>query len=414
MTVPPQGGQNSAYRSGSYNIHIFNLLLKIDSLGVHNGVRFFWRHSVARVNLLQRVKTEKGWMNVALGRTSKGRIRWPTGGRFFIEWRENGRRLRQSAGDTPSEALEAKKRKRLQLEASQSGFELTGLSNAEPLPISTAVGEFLKDIRTFRKPLTYQKYTHILELFSEYVAPKSHAEQITGDDIKNFLAWRKSKGLDPGTTLYTDRVILHNFFSKLGIDNPVNDVPRLTRLRKSPAAYTDAELKKFFAVCDDWERAFFTLALSTGLRRGELQTLHWADLDLMGRQVHVRAKPHYGFLPKDWEERTVPFSRKVAATMLKHSRTPNCPLVFPSPKSHLNYRFLHDRCKEIATRAGLDPKEWHLHRFRDTAATRWLRAGIDVRTVQVWLGHESLATTQKYLEPSKETSRQLDRMTLPF
>ncbi|MGZ5728241.1 MAG: hypothetical protein ACXWI8_13610 [Burkholderiales bacterium] len=28
-----------------------------------------------------------------------------------------------------------------------------------------------------------------------------------------------------------------------------------------------------------------------------------------------------------------------------------------------------------------------MHRFRDTAATRWLRAGIDVRTVQVWLGH---------------------------
>jgi integrase len=62
----------------------------------------------------------------------------------------------------------------------------------------------------------------------------------------------------------------------------------------------------------------------------------------------------------------------------------------------------------------LDPAEWHLHRFRDTAATRWLRAGIDVRTVQEWLGHESLATTQKYLEPSKETENQLEDMKLPF
>jgi integrase len=39
-----------------------------------------------------------------------------------------------------------------------------------------------------------------------------------------------------------------------------------------------------------------------------------------------------------------------------------------------------------------------VHRFRDTAAIRWLRAGIDVGTVQSWLGHESLATTQKYLD----------------
>ena len=92
---------------------------------------------------------------------------------------------------------------------------------------------------------------------------------------------------------------------------------------------------------------------------------------------------------------------------------PNCPLVFPSPKSHLNYRFLHNRCKEIATRAELDPAELHRNRFRDTAATRWLR-GHRLRTMQEWLGHESLATTQKYLEPSKETEKQLEEMKLPF
>jgi len=98
-------------------------------------------------------------------------------------------------------------------------------------------------------------------------------------------------------------------------------------------------LKKFSAVCDDWERASFSLVVATGFRRGELQTLHWLDLDLGHR---------------------------------------------------------------------------HLHRFRDTAATRWLQAGIDVRTVRVCLGHESLATTQKDLEPSKETGAQLDRMSCRF
>jgi len=35
-------------------------------------------------------------------------------------------------------------------------------------------------------------------------------------------------------------------------------------------------------------------------------------------------------------------------------------------------------------------------------------------TIQVWLGHETLATTQKYLEPSKETEKQLEEMKLPF
>jgi integrase len=188
----------------------------------------------------------------------------------------------------------------------------------------------------------------------------------------------------------------------------VRHVPRLPKFRKRPVAYPDAELQKFFAKCDDWERAFFSLVLATGLRRGELQTLHWSDLH---RRVHVRAKPQYAFLPKDWEERTVPFSKELAEILKKHSRTEKCPLVFPSvllPARLSSPSFLHDLCKAVTKIAGLDETEWHLHRFRDTAATRWLRAGIDVRTVQEWLGHESLATTQKYLEPSKETEKQLE------
>jgi hypothetical protein len=35
-------------------------------------------------------------------------------------------------------------------------------------------------------------------------------------------------------------------------------------------------------------------------------------------------------------------------------------------------------------------------------------------SLHIWLGHESLATTQKYLEPSKETEKQLEAMKLPF
>ncbi len=369
---------------------------------------------MARVNILKQVKTLRGWRNVALKRDGRGRIKWSSGsGRYIIEWRENGRRLRSAAGITPSEALEAQKRKRLEIEAGASGLEISGIEEDERLPLSGAIQSFLKDIKTFRKKLTWQKYEYVLELFVEHVAP-TDARDISSEDIKKFLAWRKSKGFDPGTTLYTDRVILHNFFGKLGIDNPVKDVPRLPKFRKRPVAYADADLQKFFAKCTDWERAFFALALATGLRRGELQTLHFSDLDLAHRRVHVRAKSQYGFLPKDWEERTVPFSKEMSEILRKHPHVPNCPLVFPSPKSHINFRFMHERCKEIATRAGLNKDEWHLHRFRDTAATRWLRAGIDVRTVQEWLGHESLATTQKYLKPSKETEKQLEDLKLPF
>ncbi|MGB9471881.1 MAG: tyrosine-type recombinase/integrase, partial [Candidatus Acidiferrum sp.] len=274
------------------------------------------------------------------------------------------------------------------MEARENNLELLGLPNEEDnILLDRALQNFLRDIKAFRKPLTVQKYEYIVELFCERVAPKKFAREITPEDIKAFLAWRKSKGFDPGTTLCTDRVILHNFFSTLKIDNPVKEVPRLPRLRKRPMAYTDTDLKKFFGKCDNWERTFFALALAAGLRRGELKTLHWSDLDLARKRVHITAKPMYEFIPKDWEERTVPLGKEVVELLRRHPRKDGCPLVFPSVSGKPSYRFLHDRCKAIAKRAGLNPEEWHLHRFRDTAATHWLRGGIDVRTVQVSLAH---------------------------
>jgi hypothetical protein len=110
---------------------------------------------VARVNILRSVKTPKGWANVALKRNVRGRIQWPSCGPYLIEWRATGRRLREAAGDTPADALEAQKRKRLELEAKETGLEVSDPDEEKKLPLAKAVENFLKDIETFRKPATF-------------------------------------------------------------------------------------------------------------------------------------------------------------------------------------------------------------------------------------------------------------------
>jgi site-specific recombinase XerD len=47
-------------------------------------------------------------------------------------------------------------------------------------------------------------------------------------------------------------------------------------------------------------------------------------------------------------------------------------------------------CKAVAERVGLDPAAFDLKTFRSTYATRMLRQGFDVSTVQDWMGHKSL------------------------
>jgi hypothetical protein len=93
------------------------------------------------------------------------------GRRYLIEWRENGRRLRQAAGVTPAEAMEAQKRKRLELDAHSTGLAVldpVDEAKADALPLTEAVDKFLQDIRTFRKEYTWKKYKCVLELFAAF------------------------------------------------------------------------------------------------------------------------------------------------------------------------------------------------------------------------------------------------------
>ena len=86
--------------------------------------------------------------------------------------------------------------------------------------------------------------------------------------------------------------------------------------------------------------------------------------------------------------------------------------MFPSPTGNREQHLL-DRCKEVAKRAGLDAEKFDLKTFRSTYATRMLRAGFDVRTVQHWMGHKSLETTMRYLVPAAEVHARLDQVPIP-
>ena len=72
-------------------------------------------------------------------------------------------------------------------------------------------------------------------------------------------------------------------------------------------------------------------------------------------------------------------------------------LVFPNGRGGIENHFLR-RCESIAKRAGLPTwQDFDLHRWRKTGATRHHEAGVSVRKIQSWLGHESLDVTLAYL-----------------
>ena len=78
----------------------------------------------------------------------------------------------------------------------------------------------------------------------------------------------------------------------------------------------------------------------------------------------------------------------------------SCSLVFPTGGCNPKLDFL-DCLKAVAKRARLDEDNFWLHKFRATFATRCLWAGVDLRTVQQWLGHSDMESTMRYLKPSR-------------
>jgi integrase len=68
-------------------------------------------------------------------------------------------------------------------------------------------------------------------------------------------------------------------------------------------------------------------------------------------------------------------------------------------------------CKAVAKRAELSEDEFWLHKFRATFATRALRSGVDLRTVQMWIGHTDLESTMfRWRRPRQRPSIRTETM----
>lgn len=192
----------------------------------------------------------------------------------------------------------------------------------------------------------------------------------------------------------------------------------LRYVEPEPDAYGTDELEFFFAACDPLERVVFEFFWMTGFREAEVQHVMRADVDLKEQVVKVREKPVWGFIPKDWEQREVPIPDRLVASLkgFRARQKAKGPLLFPTAGGQPNYHYL-DLCRKIAFRAKLNCgnckkgdrscrdaaccDNWYLHKFRATFATMHLQAGVDIRTVQLWMGHKDLASTMRYLKPAR-------------
>ena len=152
------------------------------------------------------------------------------------------------------------------------------------------------------------------------------------------------------------------------------------------------------------DRTLVLLLYATGLRVSELVGLRLENLDLAGGFLRVRGKGQ--------KERLVPFAPQAGEQLLQyltHARPvlqPQGDTVFLGARGTPLTRQSFWRClKQLAQVAGL-PASLSPHGLRHSFATHLLQSGMNLRSLQMLLGHSDLSTTQIYTHVTPEHLKQ--------
>ena len=364
------------------------------------------------VNLTKRVQTLKGMRYCPVVLSPNGRVkpdlvlvngkqeRHPEGA-YYLEWRENGRRVRLSVGKDAQDAAARRQRKEAALNALNNGVTVVPENGDGRRSIAAAVAAFLDETELTKKPKTLAAYTTALNYFTES-CPKIFLDDIERKDLLKFCAFLRDHKKQAPRSVYNKFENVMTFLKANGIRGLVgkNDWPRYTE--EEPEIYEQEELGKLLKACDSEERLWYEFFLMTGMREQEVMYTYWSDINLAHATVRVSHKPDRGWTPKAYKEREIPIPAKLFKSLKswKAKCDKTCSLVFPTSGCNPKLDFL-DCLKTIAERAKLDAEDFWLHKFRATFATRCLWAGVDLRTVQQWLGHSDMESTMRYLKPSR-------------
>ncbi len=245
---------------------------------------------------------------------------------------------------------------------------------------------------------TCQAYLRYAErLVAYYNKPP---DQITLEEIKQYQYYLKSLGIASKTF----NVHIHSIrFMYRHIVNPDFNVEQISYTRKLktlPIVISYEEIMQIVDAVSNLKHKTILLTLySTGLRVSELSNLQTSDFDTKRMMIMIRQA-------KGGKDRYIPLPEKLLSVLkLYHHKLYSSAHIwmFPSaqyPQRSLSTRSIQRMVKDAKTLAGLD-KKISCHTFRHCYATHMLEAGVDLRAIQVFLGHASIQTTTTYLHMIK-------------
>ncbi len=251
-----------------------------------------------------------------------------------------------------------------------------------------------------RSPATLASYRDAVTRLAEAVG-NPPVEQVAADDVRRWLAEMRRRGLSANTLSSRFRGA-RRFFGWVEAEGLIAASP-MQRLEApkvpltEPPGYSDDELRRLVNSCDTRtptgarDRAIFLTLYGTGLRASELIQLRKDDVMKRGAGQVLRV------LGKGGRERLIsltPTVREAIALYLLRRGEDDDPALWLGERGPLCTSGVRQICQRRGRQAGVG--NCHPHRFRNTALSAMLDAGMDRGAVMRIAGHATEAMLRRY------------------
>jgi len=291
----------------------------------------------------------------------------------------------------------------------------------QPPPEGKRLGRFLEDwLRDVARPTlrqgSYERYHQALTLHVIPALGQRVLARLAAQDVQALYSRRLGAGASPNTVVQLHR-ILHRALGdavRWGLVSrnvcDLVDAPRAQR-KEMQALSADEARELIRAVDGDPNEALYVLAVTVGMRQGELLALRWADIDFDTSTVQVRRTTRrvkgQGYVDSEPKtasgRRNITLSHTAIEALRQHrARQVEQRLAAAYWEDHdsvftneigrtFDVRSLRRGFQTVLRRAGLPALRFH--DLRHSAASLLLAQGVNAKVVQEMLGHSAVAFT---------------------
>ena len=278
--------------------------------------------------------------------------------------------------------------------------------------VEYAIDDFIRHLRERNASAhTIKAYSGDLDVFAAYIGSRDW-KAIDHVAIRGFLSCLYDKGLSKTSVARALAAVrsLYRWLAQEGVveQNPAKLVstPRLpTKLPRVPTieevnSVLDGKMPEI-ASFPERDRLLLELLYGCGIRNSELVGINVEDIRIGNEAILIRGKGKkeryvpFGGSASEALTRYLPWRQQLLATLKKSTPA----LLLNQRGGRLTTRSVGRIVKRIAVAKGLSP-DVHPHTLRHAFGTHMLEEGADLRSIQELLGHERLATTQRYTQLS--------------